>query len=115
MNLNLIAYALFLAITIYIIVVVGQLCYRNGNIYVLSLVPGHEDLCTRINKILLTGYYLVNLGYTATTLANWEDINTLTGFAEILANRTGFIIILLAMLHYTNLFIITRYINKLIH
>ncbi|WP_116787080.1 hypothetical protein [Flavobacterium psychrotrophum] len=114
MNLNLIAYGLFLTITIYIIVVVGQICYRNGNTYVLSLVPGHQDLCTRINKILLTGYYLVNLGYTATTLIHWERITTLTAFIEILASRTGFIIVLLAILHYTNLFIITKYINKFI-
>jgi len=115
MNLNLIAYTMFLAITIYIIVVVGQICYRNGNIYVLSLVPGHQELCTRINRILLTGYYLVNLGYTATTLTRWQRIETGNGFVEVLANRTGFIIILLAVLHYINLFIITRYIKKIIH
>jgi hypothetical protein len=115
MNLNLIAYGLFLAITIYIIVVVGQICYRNGTTYVLSLVPGHQELCTRINRILLTGYYLVNLGYTATTLTHWQRIETLDGFVEVLANRTGFIIILLAVLHYINLFIITRYIKKIIH
>lgn len=114
MNLNLIAYGLFLTITIYIIVIVGQICYRNGNIYVLSLVPGHEDLCIRINKILLTGYYLINLGYTTTTLVSWHRIETIYGLVEILANRTGFIIIVLAVLHYVNLFIITRYINKLI-
>lgn len=114
MNLNLIAYAVFLSITIYIIVVVGQVCYRNGNTYVLSLLPGHEDLCLRINRILLTGYYLVNLGYTATTLIKWKKIETLTGFAEMIASRTGFIILLLAVLHYVNLFIITRYVKKLI-
>lgn len=115
MNLNLIAYTVFLGITIYIIVVVGQICYRNGNTYVLSLVPGHKDLCTRINRILLTGYYLVNLGYTATTLAHWEQIETPGSFVEVLAARTGFIIVLLAVLHYCNLFIITRFVKKLIH
>lgn len=115
MNLNLIAYGLFFAVTIYIIVVVGQTCYRNGNTYVLSLVPGYQDLCIHINKILLTGYYLVNLGYIATTLISWQRIETLYGLVEVLANRTGFIILLLAILHYTNLFIITRYISKLVH
>ncbi|MFL9845261.1 hypothetical protein [Flavobacterium rhizosphaerae] len=115
MNLNLIAYCLFLIVIIYIIVVVGSICYRNGNIYVLSLMPGHKELCTRINKILLAGYYLINIGYAATTLVHWKKIFTATQLAETLAVKIAMIVLILAIMHYLNLVLITRYIKKLIH
>ena len=114
MNFNLIAYSIFLAITAYIIVVIGQICYRNGNVYVLSLLPGHEDLCVRINKILLVGYYLVNIGYAATTLISWQAIASFGELVEVLAFRTSCIVLILSALHYLNLFIITNYVKKLI-
>ena len=114
MNLNLIAYGLFLTIVVYIIVVVGRVCYRNGNIFVLELLPGHEDLCIRINKILLMGYYLINIGYAAMTLISWEEITTLPQLVELIAFKTSIIICLLSALHYLNIYLLTNYVQKLI-
>ncbi|MHA3787352.1 hypothetical protein ACX0HA_04010 [Flavobacterium hauense] len=114
MNLNIIAYSIFMLITGYVIVVVGHICYRNGNIYVLSLIPGHDDLCIRINKILLVGYYLVNIGYAAMTLVSWETIVTLSQLIEMIAVKTAVIISILSILHYTNIFLLTNYAKKLI-
>jgi hypothetical protein len=114
MNYNLIAYGIFMLIVAYIIIVVGHICYRNGNIYVLSLIPGHDDLCIRINKILLMGYYLVNIGYAAMTLINWHTINSLPQLVEMIAFKTAIIISILCVLHYTNIFVLTNYVKKLI-
>lgn len=114
MNLNLIAYGIFMLIIAYIIIVLGHICYRNGNIYVLSLMPGHEDLCIRINKILLVGYYLVNIGYTATTLISWQTIATLPQLIEMIAIKSAVIISILCVLHYTNIFLLTNYVKKII-
>ena len=114
MNLNIIAYSIFMIIVGYIIIYVGQICYRNGNIYVLSLIPGHDDLCIRINKILLVGYYLVNIGYAAMTLVSWETIVILSQLIEMIAVKTAVIICILSVLHYTNIFLLTNYAKKLI-
>lgn len=115
MNLNILSYFIFLMIVIYIIVVVGKVCYRNGNTYVLELLHGHEELCMRINKILLAGYYLVNIGYAITTLASWETILSFSQLIETIASKTAFIIGLLSILHYLNIFILTKYVQKLIN
>lgn len=115
MNLNIIAYIIFLATVIYIIVVVGGICYRNGNTYVQELLPGHEQLCLYINKILLAGYYLVNIGYAAMTLISWETIVTINQLIEVIALKSAIIIGLLSILHYLNIFILTKYIQKIIH
>lgn len=114
MNFNIFGYIIFLAITIYIIIVVGKICYRNGNVFVLELIPDHEELCQQINKILLIGYYLVNIGYCAMTLISWSVISNITQLTEIIALKTATIVGILAILHYLNIFILTNYIQKLI-
>lgn len=114
MNFNLIAYSVFLTIVIYIIAVVGRICYQNGNIFVMELLQGHEDLCIRINKILLLGYYLVNVGYAAITLISWEPITSITGVIEAIAIKTAVIVGILSLLHYLNIILLTKYVHKLI-
>ncbi len=114
MNLNIIGYIIFLSICIYIIVHVGKICYRNGNIFVMELIPDHKELCQQINKILLVGYYLLNIGYCAMTLINWSKIEAIHHLTEIIAMKTATIIGILGCLHYFNIFMLTNYIQKII-
>lgn len=115
MNFNIAAYGFFLTVAIYIIIVVGKTCYKNGNVYVMELLHGHQDLCLRINRVLLAGYYLLNIGYAATTLASWEKVITASQFVEFIAVKTALIIAIIAVLHYLNIFILTKYAHKLIN
>ena len=114
MDYNLIGYGIFILIIVLIIVVVGKICYRNGNIFVASLIPDHLELCQQINKVLLVGYYLVNIGYAAMSLASWENINSLAHLVEVIAFKTAIIVCIFSVLHYLNIFILTTSIQKLI-
>lgn len=114
MNYNMIGYGIFITIIILIIVVVGKICYRNGNIFVAELIPDHLELCQQINKSLLVGYYLVNIGYCAMTLASWETITSLLQLVEVIAIKIAMIISILSILHYLNIIILTTSIQKLI-
>ncbi|WP_443939890.1 hypothetical protein [Pedobacter sp. MW01-1-1] len=113
-NLNIIGYFIFIGAMAFIILVVGKICYRNGNIFVASLLPNHADLCKQINKILLVGYYLVNIGYCAVTLSFWNNIATIPQLIEIVSAKMAVIICILSGLHYLNIFILTTSIRKLI-
>ena len=114
MNLNIIGYVIYLLITTFIIINVGKICYRNGNIYVAQLIPQHEDLCKKTNQVLLIGYYLLNLGYCAMTLISWDKIISNSQLVEVISIKTATIICIIAILHYFNIYIITKYIQKLI-
>ena len=114
MNLNILGYAIYLLITILIIVKVGRICYQNGNIYVAQLIPDHMDLCHKINQVLLLGYYLMNIGYCAMTLISWEKIITFNQLIEVIAFKSAIIIGTIALMHYGNIFVLTKYIQKLI-
>jgi len=115
MNLNIIGYFIYLSITIFIIMKVGKICFKNGNIFVLDLIPNHADLCQKINQILLLAYYLLNIGYCAMTLISWQKISTSPQLIETICLKTAVIIFIISILHYLNILIITKYIQKLIH
>nr|WP_100845019.1 hypothetical protein [Flavobacterium sp. 5] len=114
MNLNIIGYFIYLTITILIIIKVGKICYKNGNVYVAELIPNHEAVCQKINQVLLMAYYLLNIGYCAMTLISWEKILSVNHLIEVIAIKTAIIIFIISTLHYTNIIILTKYIHKLI-
>ncbi|WP_344925679.1 hypothetical protein [Aquimarina addita] len=104
---------MYLTITALLIIKVGQRCYQHGNTFVMHLVPGDKDFCLRINNILLIGYYLINIGYAVITLSGWSTINSIEQMIESISNRTATIICILAVLHYFNLFWITKFIKNI--
>ena len=114
MNLNIIGHLIYLSLTSIIIIKVGKLCYDNGNIFVSQLIPNHEELCHQINKTLLIGYYLLNLGYCAMTIISWEKIQSINQLIEIIATKSALIILTIGFMHYINIILLTKYIKKLI-
>lgn len=114
MNLNIFGYAIYLLMTGIIIVRVGRICYNNGNVFISALIPNHEDLCHKTNQILLVGYYLLNLGYCAMTLISWKKIMSVDELIEVIALKSAIIIGTIAIMHYLNIFVLTKYIQKLI-
>lgn len=114
MNLNILGYGIYLLIMGIIIVKVGRICYNNGNVFVSALIPDHEELCHKTNQVLLIGYYLLNLGYCAMTLISWEKIISIGQLIEVIAFRSAIIIATIAIMHYINIFVLTKYIQKLI-
>lgn len=114
-NLNILSYALFLTITISMIIRVGKICYINGNVFVLALIPEHKELCLKINQLLLLGYYLLNIGYCAMALLFWDTILTFPQLIEILIFKIGIIVLIIAIMHYINIILISKYVKKLIH
>lgn len=99
---NIISYLLFLSISSYITIDVGRRCYNAGKYYLDYLI--HDaNLCLTINRILLGCYYLINLGYIAINLSNWDKVNSLEQVLTVTAVKIGYIILILCFLHYINI------------
>ncbi|WP_315824258.1 hypothetical protein [Paraflavitalea speifideaquila] len=104
--MNIIAYIIYLVITYIITVRVGFLFYRNGRVFILGLLHNDVQLTDFINRLLLTGYYLLNLGYAALMLRSWETINTWTALLVSIVAMTGKIMLTLAVMHFCNMAVI---------
>lgn len=106
LSMNTFAYILYMLITYVITVHVGLRFYRNGRVYILRLLHGDEPLTDTINRILLTGYYLLNLGYAALTISTWKTIHHPEEVFITVFTMTGKIMLTLAVIHFFNMGII---------
>ena len=106
MNQNILAYIIYISITIYIIVWVGRLFHRNGRLFILQLYKGDADGTDTVNNILLLAYYLFNIGYAFLKLKTWEVVADAAGLIASLAYYLGTLILILAVTHYFNMLII---------
>ncbi len=104
--MNTLAYILYLSLTYIITVHVGLIFYRNGRLYILRLLHGDEQLTDFINRILLVGYYLLNLGYAALMLQGWQRIDNLAAALLSVLIMCGKIMVLLGLIHFGNMALI---------
>ncbi len=101
-SLTLQYYFYYLLLSAILVVVVGRQLYRKGQVY-LDLLFMEEHQAKAINRLLLLGYYLLNLGYVAYKLSIKGDLHSHLDLFEQLAASLGFISILLGALHINNL------------
>ena len=115
MSYNAIGYIIFLAVIFFVTFHIGFKFYKNGEVYIRMLMPEEPHLVKAINKMLLVGYYLLNLGYASVSISSWPTIESVESLCAYLSDQIGFIILMLALIHYFNLtwlLLYSRYINK---
>jgi hypothetical protein len=110
-NYNFISYLIYLPITFYITVIVGWVLYKKGIVFLIDAFNSNVELASILNKFLLLGYYLLNLGYAAVSIHIFSEINSITQLIEELSKRIGMLIIGLALMHYFNMYTFSHF-NK---
>lgn len=104
----------YLLIGIPAIVWVGLDLYKNGLSLIVNLYQDLE-LSKTINKLLLVGYYLVNIGYLALTVAVPRGEIPVSEGLEIIAGKLGLILLILGLLHLNNIVVLnllSKYKNQ---
>jgi hypothetical protein len=103
MNYNIIAYIVYFSIILFVVLYVGAKLFHNGGPFVLMCYHGNKGLAQAVNKFLLAGYYLMNIGYSILILKGWEKVASFTQLIELTTYKTGGIILLLGIMHYVNI------------
>src|SRR5687768_992305 len=102
MSYNVIAYLVYLAATLLLIIWVGFTLYRNGKPFLLMCFDGNSVVASAVNRTLLAGYYLVNTGYAIYSLKIWEEVSNWLDVLETVGTKIGFIVFLLGIMHIIN-------------
>jgi len=106
MNHNIVAYIIYISLTVYIIAWVGRLFHRNGRTFILQLYKGDAPATDTINNLLLVAYYLFNTGYAFLKLRNWEKVWSPAQLITSLSHHIGVLVLILAVTHYFNMLLI---------
>lgn len=108
MDLVTTTYASYLALSIGLTVWVAQTLSKNGLPFLVDVFSGNKELAHSVNHLLVVGFYLVNLGWVCLALKLGYDISTLRQSIEALSSKVGFVMLLLGVLHFTNIFVFTQ-------
>jgi len=76
--------------------------YANGALFLEEVFPGREQLAGAVNRLLVTGFVMLNLGWAALLLRGGDPADGAAA-VEALALRLGLLLITLAVLHFVNL------------
>ena len=106
MDFNTIAYLIYLPITSLITILVGYMLYTNGRLFILKQLANDVEMTDFINRILLVGYYLINLGYCFWIVGQWKDLKSWTAIMNSLSETLGFILLGLGTMHIINVTIL---------
>ncbi len=108
MNAVVSAYLAYLALSIGLTIWVGRTLFRSGAVF-LDRVFGQEgSLADSVNRLLLTGFYLVNAGFIALHLRTYGEITNAREVIELLSAKVGVVVLVLGGMHFMNLYVFSR-------
>jgi len=105
MNYIILTYAIYMPLTILLTVWVAKTLFTNGRVFLVDIFHGNEILADSVNKLLVVGFYLINIGYAVYTLQIFGEINSAQVVIEKLSIKIGAIILILGGMHFFNLFV----------
>lgn len=112
MNYFILTYAIYLIISIALTVWVAGVLFKNGRIFLVDIFHGNTDLADSVNKLLVVGFYLINIGYMCLVLKTYGKIEDMQVVVEVLSYKIGRIILILGAMHFLNLVIFFKLRNK---
>jgi hypothetical protein len=102
-------YAIYLALSIALTVVVAQTLYKNGRLFLVDAFHGNEALADSVNRLLVVGFYLINIGYISLALKYGDPARSLQEVIEYLSWKLGIVAVILGAMHFFNLFVLSRW------
>lgn len=100
-------YVTYAAISVALTVWLARTLSRNGQVFLDGVFANEPRMAEAVNHLLVVGFYLVNLGY-ACLLLKAERSSTAVEAIETLSWKLGLLLLSLAAMHFTNLYIFHR-------
>jgi len=107
-DITLVSYLVYLAISIALCVWVARTLHKNGRAFLVDVFGDRHDLADSVNHLLVVGFYLVNFGYVSLALKLAIPPTTPTAAVESLSHKVGLVLVVLGAMHFFNLFVFSR-------
>src|SRR5262245_31466632 len=104
MNYTVLAYLLYLPISVVMTIWVARTLHRNGRVFLVVAFRGNEAMADSVNHLLVVGFYLINVGFIALALRYGDKPATLQEMLEFLSMKIGVVLLVLGGMHFFNMF-----------
>lgn len=112
MNYFILTYLVYLLVSIALTVWVAKVLFKNGRIFLVDIFHCNNELADSVNKLLVVGFYLINIGYTSLALKETGTIASIQVVVEVLSYKLGWIILILGGMHFLNLVVFFKLRNR---
>jgi hypothetical protein len=102
------AYVAYLLISISLTVWVARTLMKSGRVFLVDTFLENERLADSVNHLLVVGFYLINVGYVSLALKYGDKPIDLPTAIETLSTKVGFVLIVLGVMHFFNLYVFSR-------
>ena len=104
-----VSYILYLMISTSLTVWVARTLSKNGLVFLVDSLNGNQQLANSVNHLLVVGFYLINLGYILLALQSNQNITSIRESIEFLSTKVGIAMFVLGILHFFNVYVISRW------
>lgn len=108
MDRTVLAYVVYLVISVCLTVWVARTLSTNGRVFLSDVLHGDERLADAVNHLLVVGFYLVNLGFIALYLKSGHRIHDARGIFETLSVKLGVVLLALGVMHLGNVYVLNK-------
>ncbi|WP_344240456.1 hypothetical protein [Kribbella hippodromi] len=101
-------YLIYLLIAVPLTIWVARTLSRNGKVFLIDVFHGNEAFADAVNRLLLVGFYLLNLGFVTLFLRSDRAVLDASGVFEQLSVKLGIVMLVLGVVHLTNVWIFNK-------
>lgn len=100
-------YVVYSVVSIALTVWLARTLFKNGAVFLRDVFKDTPDLANAVNRLLVVGFYLLNLGY-ASLLLRSDPAPTTTAAIETLSSKLGWLLLSLGAMHFFNMYLFHR-------
>ncbi|MGA8109073.1 MAG: hypothetical protein WB974_06540 [Acidobacteriaceae bacterium] len=101
-------YFSYLAISIVLTIWVARTLHSSGRIFLLDAFHGNAELADSVNRLLVVGFYLINIGYITLALKTTDPLANFREVIELESTKIGVVLLILGGMHFFNMFVLAR-------
>lgn len=102
-----VVYGVYALISTLLTIFLARTLGQNGRIFLRNVFKEDAELGDAVNRLLVVGFYLVNFGYACLHLVGGDAASPRRAM-EVLAEKLGSLLLVLAAMHFANLFVFNR-------
>jgi hypothetical protein len=87
---------------------VARTLHSSGRVFLLDAFHGNAELADSVNRLLVVGFYLINIGYIAIALKTDAPLNTLRQVIELESYKLGVVSLILGAMHFMNILVLSK-------
>jgi hypothetical protein len=104
-----VVYAVYATAALGLTIWLARTLAKNGEVFLEDVFADNPRMAAAVNRLLVVGFYLLNLGYAFLTLkAGTPSVNGVEAI-ETLAMKLGALLLSLGALHFFNMYLFHRF------